>query len=91
MILCGDGRDGEADTDAGAEITTKSVIRSRRLRDRFPAEDLQHMIDFYRSGTTTKHVAEKFGVSVRSVKRLLHQHGVRCERRALAPHSQTEQ
>jgi hypothetical protein len=91
LILFDDGRDGEADTDAGAEITTKSVIRSRRLRDRFPAGDLQSMIDFYRSGSTAKRVAEKFGVSVRSVKRLLHHHGVRRERRALAPYSQTEQ
>ena len=35
------------------------------------------MIEFSRSGTTTKQVAEKFGVSVRSVTRLLHKHGVR--------------
>jgi transposase len=38
------------------------------------------MIDFYRSGATATAVAEKFGVSLRSVKRLLHQYGVRRER-----------
>jgi len=37
------------------------------------------MIDLYQSGTTAKQVAEKFGVSLRSIKRLLHQHGVRRE------------
>jgi hypothetical protein len=39
------------------------------------------MIDLYRSGTTAKQVAEKFGVSLRSVKRLLRQRGVRREGR----------
>ncbi|MGI8648413.1 MAG: hypothetical protein DLM55_12240 [Acidimicrobiales bacterium] len=38
------------------------------------------MIDLYRSGATAKQVAEKFGVSERSVTRLLHQHGARRER-----------
>ena len=35
------------------------------------------MIGLYRSGTTARQVAERFGVRLRSVKRLLHQHGVR--------------
>ena len=42
------------------------------------------MIDLYKSGTTAKQVAEKFGVSVRSVTRLLHQYGVRREHRSNA-------
>jgi DNA-directed RNA polymerase specialized sigma24 family protein len=71
------------DSAAGVDVesTTESVIRSRRLRDRFPPEDLQAMIDLYRSGITARQVAEKFGVSLRSVKRLLRQHAVRRERR----------
>ena len=73
MILSGGGQDEGVD----AKVATESVVRSRRLRDRFSPEDLQTMIDLYRSGSTVKQVAEKFGVSVRSVKRLLHQHGVR--------------
>jgi transposase len=32
------------------------------------------MIDLYRPGTTAKQIAEKFGVSVRSVTRLLNPH-----------------
>jgi transposase len=35
------------------------------------------MIDLYRSGATARHVAETFSVSMRSVKRLLQQRGVR--------------
>jgi transposase-like protein len=62
---------------AGVEINAVRVVRSRRLRGRFSPEDLQTMIDLYRSGiTAAKQVAERFGVSLRSVKRLLHQHGV---------------
>lgn len=67
---------------ASAEVPTTSVARLRRLRDRFSSEDLQAMIDLYRSGTTAGQVAEKFGVSLRSVKRLLHRHGVRRDGRA---------
>jgi hypothetical protein len=75
-ILSGDRRDDE--TGTGAEIVIpKSPVRSRRLRDRFSAEDLQVMIDLYRSGTTARQITEMFGVSLRSVKRLLHRHGVR--------------
>jgi DNA-binding NtrC family response regulator len=74
--------DGGQDDGAGAEVTTESVLRSRRLRDRLSSDELQAMIDLYRSGTTAKQVAEKFGVSLRSVKRLLRKHGVRRERPA---------
>jgi hypothetical protein len=76
VILPGGGQDDIA----GAKVTTECVTRSRRLRDRFFSDDLQTMIDLYRSGMTAKKVAEKFGVSYRSIKRLLRQHGVRRER-----------
>jgi Helix-turn-helix domain of resolvase len=69
--------DGGQYGGTGAEVGPESVIRSRRLRDRFSSEDLQAMIDLYTSGTTAKQVAETFHVSLSSVKRLLHQHGVR--------------
>jgi hypothetical protein len=62
---------------AGVKVTAECVTRSRQLRDRFSSGDLQAMIDLYRSGTTAKQVAQKFGISLRSVKRLLHQHGIR--------------
>jgi hypothetical protein len=74
--------DGGQDDGMGAEVAPESVIRARHLRDRFSPEGLQTMIDLYRSGTTAGQVAEKYGVSLRSVKRLLHQHGVRRERPA---------
>jgi hypothetical protein len=76
VILSKGGPEG----DTGAEVAGESVVRSRRLRDRFSSEDLQSMIALYQSGTTARQVAERFGVSLRSVKRLLHRHGVRRER-----------
>ena len=75
--------DSKEEAEVGS--TTECVIRSRRLRDHFPPEDLQAMIDLYRSGVTARQVAETLGVSLRSVKRLLHQHGVRRNRRARHP------
>jgi hypothetical protein len=66
--------------DSSADGEVRSATRWWNLRDRFSPEDLQTMIDLYRSGTTAKQVAEKFGVSVRSVTRLLHRYGVRRER-----------
>jgi Homeodomain-like domain len=73
--------DVSQDDWAGVTVTTECVIRSRRLRARFSLDDLQAMIDLYRSGATATAVAEKFGVSLRSIKRLLRQYGVRRERR----------
>lgn len=69
--------DSRQDDGTGAKVAAKCVVRSRRLRDRFSLEDLRVMIDLYRSGTTAREVAEKYGVSLRSIKRLLRQHGVR--------------
>lgn len=51
--------------------------RSRWLRDRFSAEELQTMIDLYCSGVPAREVAETYSVSLRSVKRLLQKQGVR--------------
>jgi transcriptional regulator of aromatic amino acid metabolism len=68
--------DGCQDDGAGVRVATECVIRSWRLRDRFSPGDFQVMIDLYRSGVTARRVAEKFGVSLSSVKRVLRQHGV---------------
>jgi hypothetical protein len=85
MILMDDGRNGEA--GANAESTTHHTPRSRRLCDRFSSEDLQAMIDLYRSGTTARQVVEKFSVSLRSVKWLLREHQVRREGRTFSTQS----
>jgi hypothetical protein len=60
--------DGGQDDSAGAKVPMKCLVRSRRLHDRFSPEDLQAMINLYGPGVTAREVAEKFGVSLRSVK-----------------------
>jgi len=72
--------DSRQDDGTGAKVAAECVVRSRRLRDRFSLEDLRAMIDLYGLGTSACEMAEKYGVSPRSIKRLLRQHGVRRER-----------
>jgi TIR domain len=74
------GADLPAPARTGAKAAAEWMVRSRRLRERFSLEDLRIMIDLYGSGATAREVAEKYGVSLRSIKRLLRQHGVRRER-----------
>jgi transposase-like protein len=74
-------RFGASESSVKRLLRQNTVTRpARSLCDRFSPEDLQTMIDLYRSGTTARQVAEKFEVSERSIKRLLHRHGVRRER-----------
>jgi DNA-binding transcriptional regulator LsrR (DeoR family) len=54
------------------------------MRGRFSADELQAMIDLYKSGITAEQVAQTYGFSKRSIKRLLQQHGIRRERRTTA-------
>jgi len=56
----------------GPEIKIRPVGSGR-----FCAEELQAMIDLYISGATSSQVAEWFGISVSSVKRVLRDHGTR--------------
>lgn len=60
-----------------AQVEVSEGSRSRWLRDRFSAGELQVMVDLYRSGIPARVVAERYGVGVRSIKRLLHSRGVR--------------
>ncbi|MGH3852081.1 MAG: hypothetical protein ACRDR6_01005 [Pseudonocardiaceae bacterium] len=79
VILLEEARqDDKPDSSGDGEVC--SATRWWSLRDRFSFEDHQTMIGLYRSGTTAKQVAQKFGINVRSVTRLLHKHGVRRER-----------
>jgi transposase-like protein len=47
------------------------------MRERFCTEELQAMIDLYISGATRSQVAERFDISMSSVKRLLRNRGIR--------------
>jgi DNA invertase Pin-like site-specific DNA recombinase len=61
----------------GPEIKIRPIgVRQWSMRERFSTEQLQAMVDLYISGATKSQVAERFGISVSSVKRLLRDHGI---------------
>jgi hypothetical protein len=69
----------------GPEIKIRPVgTRPQSMRGRFSADQLQTMIDLYKSGAIAEQLAHTFGFSTRSIKRLLHQHGIRREHRTKA-------
>ncbi|MBV9142832.1 MAG: helix-turn-helix domain-containing protein [Pseudonocardiales bacterium] len=62
----------------GPEIKFRPVgAGSWSIHDRFSVENLQAVIDLYISGATSSQVAQRFGISVSSVKRVLRDHGMR--------------
>ncbi len=62
----------------GPEVTIRPVgARQWSMRDHSSGEDLQTMIDLYISGATSSQVAQQFGISVSSVKRVLRDHDIR--------------
>jgi hypothetical protein len=62
-------------------MTVRSVLAPRVCVVTPPLTSHKTMIDLYKSGATTEQVAQAYGFSKRSIKRLLQQHGVRRERR----------
>jgi len=54
-----------------------STSRSRRLRDRFTTDERQRMIELFELGATRHAIAAEYGISVRSLARLLRERGVR--------------
>lgn len=76
VILSEDASQGDGE-GSGADGVVLNPGRRWSLYDRFFPEDLQGMIDLYRSGATARQVAEKFGIGLTSVKRVLREHGVR--------------
>jgi hypothetical protein len=69
----------------GPEVMIRPVgTRPQSMRGRFSVDQLQTMINLYKSGVTAEQLAQTSGFSTRSIKRLLQQHGIRRERRTKA-------
>jgi hypothetical protein len=72
----------------GPEITIRPVgTRPSSMRGRFTTDQLQTMIDLYKSGATAEQVAHTSGFSTRSIKRLLHQQAYAGKTRTDHDHS----
>jgi DNA-directed RNA polymerase specialized sigma24 family protein len=55
-----------------------------RVRDRLSPADIQALLNAYRDGTTSQTLAERYGFSTNTIKRLLREHGVH-KRRSRVP------
>ena len=56
-----------------------------RITDRLSPTDVESLVESYRGGGTMKTVAERYGVSVATVKRLAREHGVQNSDHAAFP------
>jgi DNA-directed RNA polymerase specialized sigma24 family protein len=70
-----------AETQARAAAAIKPLPeRVSRVSDRLTDEQQQAIIASFQAGTSKQTLAERYGTSISSVKRLLREHGVRGER-----------
>ncbi|WP_414940139.1 resolvase [Amycolatopsis sp. cmx-11-51] len=69
-------------SDANDDLVTVNGTQSDvwRIADRLSPSDIESLVESYRTGGTLKAVAERYGVSVATVKRLAREHGVRKQR-----------
>jgi hypothetical protein len=67
-----------------AEVTALAPdpVPDWRICDRLTAEDEQALAASFRAGTAKHQLAERYGISLSSVKRLLRKHNVRRDRSA---------
>jgi DNA invertase Pin-like site-specific DNA recombinase len=70
-----------AQTEASAPSSVRSHTgrppEQRRVEDRLSSEQIEALISSYRAGTTTRELAQRYGLGLTTVKRLLRDHGVR--------------
>ncbi len=75
-------RINDADQDGHETVTT---IEGRTaspdyVRQSLSEDDITELIEAYRSGTTAKGLAERYGVHTSTIKKKLRKHGVRRNR-----------
>jgi hypothetical protein len=63
------------------ELPTHPAYRTWRVRDKLTDEDVQTLIRDFSAGIAKHLLAERYSISLGSVKRLLKQHGVRRRHR----------
>lgn len=69
--------------DEPDEERNEDASRPRQwsMSDRLSPDEVQTLIDLYRTGTIAKDLAVKFGISLSSVRRLLRKHSARLSDR----------
>ena len=59
------------------QVPSGSPSRSRSVVDRLSPADIESLVARYRSGVKLKRLADDYGISISTVKRVLRKHGAR--------------
>lgn len=73
-------RDPDEARARAATAVKPSPERVSRVSDRLSEAEQQALIASFQAGTSKQKLAERYGIGMSSVKRLLREHGVRGER-----------
>jgi FixJ family two-component response regulator len=67
----------QAQTEGSAQSVRSAPLSTRQWRvgDRLGRDDLEQLIAAFTAGTPKREMAERYGISESSVKRLIRQHG----------------
>jgi hypothetical protein len=71
----------QGDTLPAPELPAQRPYRTWRVRDKLSDEDVHALIKAFSLGTPKHVLADRYSISVGSVKRLLQQHNVRRQHR----------
>jgi DNA-directed RNA polymerase specialized sigma24 family protein len=72
---------GFQDQETSDETVSGQASRVRRVHDRLSADDIQQITQHFGAGTSKRVLADRFGISLSSVKLLLRQRGVKRNKR----------
>jgi hypothetical protein len=68
---------GGQESDSNVEVVGARVSRTWRVRDRLTDADLQALIGEFLAGTPKRVLAERYTISIGTVKNILRKHGGR--------------
>jgi hypothetical protein len=63
------------------ELLVQRPYRPWRLRDKLSEQDVQAIIREFSAGTSKRVLADRYSISIGSIKRLLQQHNIRRQHR----------
>ncbi len=79
-------RQAQAQTTASAQSVRSAPLSTRqwRMGDRLSERDRERLVAAFTAGTSKRKLAERYGITESSIKRLIRQHGASKPSRGLA-------